>query len=198
MFDIGFSELALIFVIGLLVLGPTRLPVAIRTVMGWIGTVRGLANNVQNELKQELRLQELQENIKKAEKLSLQQLSPELSKTVEDLKISAEKLRSDLEQKAIATNTTLEQQIQEMESAVKSQRKPSEKSPEDDSQEKLDKIIKDPNYVNNQQDYSAEELAEIEEENDTMAHIQQYYTEDYDKPVLTPDLSSQSKNKTSL
>lgn len=65
MFDIGFSELFLILVIGLLVLGPKRLPVAIRTVMGWVATIRGLASNVQNELKQELKLQELQESIKK-------------------------------------------------------------------------------------------------------------------------------------
>ena len=51
--------------VGLVVLGPKRLPVAIRTVMGWVKTIRGLAANVQNELKQELKLQELQDSIKK-------------------------------------------------------------------------------------------------------------------------------------
>lgn len=65
MFDIGFSELLLVLIVGLVVLGPQRLPVAIRTVMGWIATIRGLAANVQNELSQELKLQELQESIKK-------------------------------------------------------------------------------------------------------------------------------------
>ena len=34
MFDIGFSELLLVFVIGLIVLGPQRLPVAEKTVAG--------------------------------------------------------------------------------------------------------------------------------------------------------------------
>lgn len=96
MFDIGFSELVLVFIVGLVVLGPQRLPVAIRTVMGWVRTIRGLAANVQNELAQELKLQELQESIKKAEALNLSQLSPELSKTVEDLKQSAEKMQADL------------------------------------------------------------------------------------------------------
>ena len=91
MFDIGFSELVLIFVIGLVVLGPQRLPVAIRTVVSWIRTLRNLANNVQSELAQELKLQELQESIKKAEHLNLSALSPELSKTVEELKASAQK-----------------------------------------------------------------------------------------------------------
>ena len=86
MFDIGFSELVLVLIVGLVVLGPQRLPIAIRTVMGWVRTIRGLAANVQNELAQELKLQELKESIKKAEELNLSSLSPELSKTVEELK----------------------------------------------------------------------------------------------------------------
>ena len=72
---------------------PKRLPVAIRTVMGWVKTIRGLAANVQNELKQELKLQELQDSIKKAEQLNLKQLSPDLSKTVEELKEQAQNAR---------------------------------------------------------------------------------------------------------
>lgn len=96
MFDIGFSELFLVFIVGLVVLGPQRLPMAIRTVVGWIRTLRGLAANVQNELTQELKLQELQESIKKAEQLNLQTLSPELNKTVEELKESAKKMQAGL------------------------------------------------------------------------------------------------------
>lgn len=114
MFDIGFSEIVLVCIVGLVVLGPQRLPVAIRTVMGWVRTIRGLAANVQNELKQELKLQELQDSIKKAESLNLKALSPELGKTVEELKASADKIRSELEQKANETNTTLQDQINEL------------------------------------------------------------------------------------
>lgn len=96
MFDIGFSELVLVFIVGLVVLGPKRLPIAIRTVMGWVRTIRGLAHNVQTELAQELKLQELQESIKKAEALNISNLSPELGKTVEELKQSAAKMQADL------------------------------------------------------------------------------------------------------
>lgn len=112
MFDIGFSELVLVFTVGLVVLGPKRLPVAIRTVMGWVRTIRGLAANVQNELAQELKLQELQESIKKAEQLNLNQLSPELAKTVEELKQSAAKMNADLAQKAAVANTSVQEQIE--------------------------------------------------------------------------------------
>ena len=118
MFDIGFSELVLLMLVGLVVLGPKRLPVAIRTVMGWVKTIRGLAANVQNELKQELKLQELQDSIKKAEQLNLKQLSPDLSKTVEELKDQAQKMRAELEEKAAAAGTTVEEQIKEIKSAA--------------------------------------------------------------------------------
>lgn len=118
MFDIGFSELVLLMLVGLVVLGPKRLPVAIRTVMGWVKTIRGLAANVQNELKQELKLQELQDSIKKAESLNLQTLSPELSKTVEELKAQADKMKSELEAKAAEAGTTVEEQIKEIKNAA--------------------------------------------------------------------------------
>ena len=98
MFDIGFSELVLLMLVGLVVLGPKRLPVAIRTVMGWVKTIRGLAANVQNELKQELKLQELQDSIKKVEQLNLKQLSPDLSKTVEELKEQAQKIKDTIKE----------------------------------------------------------------------------------------------------
>ncbi len=70
MFDIGFGELLLVFIVGLVVLGPQRLPVAVRTVASWIRTLRSLATTVQNELTQELKLQEFAESLKKVEKAS--------------------------------------------------------------------------------------------------------------------------------
>ena len=127
MFDIGFSELVLLMLVGLVVLGPKRLPVAIRTVMGWVKTIRGLAANVQNELKQELKLQELQDSIKKAEQLNLKQLSPDLSKTVEGLKEQAQKMRAELEEKAAAAGTTVEEQIKEIKSAAENSADSAEK-----------------------------------------------------------------------
>lgn len=117
MFDIGFSELLLVFIVGLVVLGPQRMPVAVRTVMKWVRTVRGLAANVQNELSQELKLQELQESIKKAENLNLKTLSPDLAKTVDELKASAEKMKADLDKQASDVNKTLEEQIKDVREA---------------------------------------------------------------------------------
>ena len=144
MFDIGFSELVLLMVVGLVVLGPKRLPVAIRTVLSWVKTIRGLAANVQNELKQELKLQELQDSIKKAESLNLQALSPELSKTVEELKAQADKMKAELEDKAAQAGTTVEEQIKEIKSAAENAEKPQNVALTEDSTETLPEAEKAP------------------------------------------------------
>ncbi|MFP5597296.1 Sec-independent protein translocase protein TatB [Kluyvera sp. 142486] len=93
MFDIGFSELLLVFIIGLVVLGPKRLPVAVKTVVGWIRALRSLATTVQNELTQELKLQEFQDSLKKVEKASLDNLTPELKASMDELREAAESMK---------------------------------------------------------------------------------------------------------
>ena len=118
MFDIGFSELVLIFIVGLVVLGPQKMPIAIRTVMGWIRTIRGLAANVQNELAQELKLQELKDSIKKAEALNLSSLSPELSKTVEELKQSAQQMQESLNTAKNDITKLTDEQVAEIQAKI--------------------------------------------------------------------------------
>lgn len=93
MFDIGFWELLLISVIGLVVLGPERLPVAIRTVSGWIKGVKNFSRNVQNEISQELRIQELHSDLKKAEQSQFESMSPEVAESVKALKDAAASVR---------------------------------------------------------------------------------------------------------
>ncbi|MDZ7279858.1 Sec-independent protein translocase protein TatB [Pantoea eucrina] len=98
MFDIGFSELVLVFVIGLIVLGPQRLPVAVKTVVGWIRAIRSLAANVQHELAQELKLQELQDSLKKVEEAGRGTLSPELKQSMEELRKTADSMKRSVQQ----------------------------------------------------------------------------------------------------
>lgn len=54
MFDIGFAELLLIAVVGLLVIGPERLPSTIRTVSLWIGRFRRSFNEIRSEIEREV------------------------------------------------------------------------------------------------------------------------------------------------
>ncbi|WP_221793581.1 Sec-independent protein translocase protein TatB [Oceanobacter mangrovi] len=64
MFDIGFLELVVVGVLGLLVLGPERLPKAARTVGLMIGRVRRTINGFQDELERQVRAEELKEKLK--------------------------------------------------------------------------------------------------------------------------------------
>ncbi|MGB2078286.1 MAG: Sec-independent protein translocase protein TatB [Vibrio sp.] len=93
MFDIGFWELVLISIVGLIVLGPERLPVAIRSVSQFFNGMKTMASNVKDELSQELKIQELQENLKKAENMGMNNLSPELKASVEELKQAAQSVQ---------------------------------------------------------------------------------------------------------
>jgi sec-independent protein translocase protein TatB len=63
-FDIGFLELMVVGVLGLLVLGPERLPVAARTVGLFIGKIRRTMSNFQDDLERKVRTDELKEKLK--------------------------------------------------------------------------------------------------------------------------------------
>jgi sec-independent protein translocase protein TatB len=59
MFDLGFSELIVVFVIALVVLGPTRLPQLAAKVGRWIGKARSMARQFREQLESEVQLEEL-------------------------------------------------------------------------------------------------------------------------------------------
>ena len=54
MFDIGFSELILIGVVALVVIGPDRLPGAARVAGMWVGRIKRSFNTIKEDLEREL------------------------------------------------------------------------------------------------------------------------------------------------
>ena len=65
MFDIGFLELAVIAVVGLIVIGPERLPEVARTVGTWVGRFRRFVSNVKSDINRELRQEELRKALER-------------------------------------------------------------------------------------------------------------------------------------
>ena len=63
MFDIGFLELILVSIVGLLVLGPDRLPGAIRTVSLYVGKLRRSFNGIRAEIERELKADEIRQEL---------------------------------------------------------------------------------------------------------------------------------------
>ncbi len=59
MFDVGFAELVLVFVIGLLVLGPERLPKVAAEIGKWVSRARRTATQLRRQLEREIELNEV-------------------------------------------------------------------------------------------------------------------------------------------
>ena len=70
MFDIGFSELVVIGLIALIVLGPKRLPEVARTAGRWVGKLRRFITDVKQDLDREFHHEELVELRKLKQELS--------------------------------------------------------------------------------------------------------------------------------
>lgn len=63
MFDVSFPELVLIAIVGLLVIGPKRLPEALRALGLWIGRMRRSFNRVKNEIEKEIGMDEIRRQL---------------------------------------------------------------------------------------------------------------------------------------
>lgn len=68
MLDIGFLELMLVGVVGLLVLGPERLPRAARTAGLWVGKIKRTISGMQREISAQLEAEELRQTLNEQQK----------------------------------------------------------------------------------------------------------------------------------
>lgn len=59
MFDVGFNEIVLIFVIGLVILGPERLPRVATKLGRWVGRARRTATQLRHQLEREIALNDI-------------------------------------------------------------------------------------------------------------------------------------------
>jgi sec-independent protein translocase protein TatB len=66
MFDFGFQELMVIFVVALVVLGPKRMQQLAGTVGRWVGKARGMARQFREQLETEVNLEDLEKSAKSA------------------------------------------------------------------------------------------------------------------------------------
>ncbi len=113
MFDIGFAELLLLAVISLLVLGPERLPGAVRTGSAWLSRIRRSFNEVRSELERELNTAELKQDLHNNS--ILKQLEDSGREINEDL----ESVRSELRDLQFNVKTSLDTDTREPDAGTK-------------------------------------------------------------------------------
>ena len=70
MFDVGFSEVVIIAIIALVILGPERLPKVARTLGFWVGKARRMVADVKSDIDREMRESELADLRKLGDEIS--------------------------------------------------------------------------------------------------------------------------------
>ncbi len=92
MFDIGFTELLLIAVVGLLVIGPEQLPGTIRTISLWLGRLRRSFNEIKTEIEREIGADDIKRQLHNETILKeLENTRTELTSMVNDTEQSVNK-----------------------------------------------------------------------------------------------------------
>lgn len=89
MFDIAFSELIIILLVALLVIGPERLPKVARAVGGFWGRVQRYAHKVKNDIASDMAIQEAR------------QFQGSINETVSAIERSAHEARLTVQQKIL-------------------------------------------------------------------------------------------------
>ncbi|EKT4442771.1 TPA: Sec-independent protein translocase protein TatB [Stenotrophomonas maltophilia] len=102
MFDIGFSELLVIAVVALVVLGPERLPKAARFAGLWVRRARNQWDSVKQELERELQAEDI--------KRQMQDVRQGMQDTENQLRASGEAIRREAQQ-AQQQGDTLAQEV---------------------------------------------------------------------------------------
>lgn len=100
MLNLGMSELLLFAIIAVVVLGPDKLPTAMRSVLKWYRQIKMLMTNAQRDIERELEITEIRETMKQEIarfqqiELQMQTQLQQIQKEVEQLDKTEQKLPS--------------------------------------------------------------------------------------------------------
>jgi sec-independent protein translocase protein TatB len=119
MFDIGFSELLVIGVVALIVIGPEKLPRVARTVGVLAGRLQRYVSDVKADINREIELEELRKM-----RDSMQQAASEFQSSVQS---EVSKTEAELNQSAAELNQAVEDVVKD----PPAESKPAESKPEE-------------------------------------------------------------------
>jgi sec-independent protein translocase protein TatB len=100
MFDIGFSELCVVGLVSLIVIGPEKLPKIARIAGFWLGKTQNTIAKIKAEIKEELDEEQLRSSI------NAQAAEEELSRISKDISSAAESINRPAESMALTDNAS--------------------------------------------------------------------------------------------
>ena len=93
MFDFGMWEIAIIFVITLIVVGPEKMPALARKAGLYVGKFRKFVSKIKNDINNEIEAEELKEQLSvKNEELLVSQTLDEAKSDIDEIKHEASKI----------------------------------------------------------------------------------------------------------
>lgn len=104
MFDIGFSEIVVIAVVALIVIGPEKLPKTARTLGHLFGRLQRYVNDVKSDISREIELDELRK-LQQEVKTAANDLETSVSSAVHDVESGVRTVESELNAAADPANT---------------------------------------------------------------------------------------------
>lgn len=156
MFDIGFFELLLVGIVGLVVIGPERLPDAVRTTVRWWNQIKNTLSSAKDELEREVGADEIRRE------LHNERVLKELRESQEEMERSFKQAEQKFEQDL----KKVEQQVDE---AADQRRNAADYLPEEEKPQELaedylpeeeedDSDLEDPEYPEHLHDHGDPEL----------------------------------------
>src|SRR5829696_1287024 len=95
MFDVGFSEIVVIAVVALIVIGPERLPKVARTLGHLFGRLQRYVNDVKSDINREMELDELRK-LQREVQTAAQDLESSVSSAARDFESGVRNVEGDL------------------------------------------------------------------------------------------------------
>ena len=116
MFNISPMELILVFVVALLVIGPDKLPGAVRTASLWLGRFRRSYNKVKSEIERELNTDEIKRQLHNEAVLEeIEQAKAHVKKIADETKVSVDALVTSTSFDPGASSATESQLVNDLE-----------------------------------------------------------------------------------
>lgn len=100
MFDIGFSELCMVGLVALLVIGPEKLPKVARMAGFWVAKSKRMLASVKQEINEEFQAEELRQSLKNQTGIN------EFQKMLDDTSNDLRAIKDSIKQRPDASNLT--------------------------------------------------------------------------------------------